>query len=198
MKPLRVHAGIALACSLVHDAYHVHRGAPVDLLWLCNVAVPLIAFGCLRSRRAVAVGLTWLGFGTPLWLLSLVTGANVIPTSPLVHVVAPLVALDALRRLGWPARTWPRAIAGSFALLVATRLLGIPDGNVNLMFGIQRGFDATFHASYALFLGAVVATSVVWAIAFDVVMTRALGNRLRSAACTTTHAPVKTSEVPRR
>ena len=172
---LGLHAGVTLACSIVHDGFHVHRGAPLDLLWLCNVAVPLIAAGCFfRSRRAIAVGLTWLGFGTPLWLFSLVTGAGLIPTSPLVHVVAPLVALDALRRVGWPPGTWPWALGGSVLLLLGTRLTGDANGNVNLMFAIQRGWEPAFHGSCARFLGAVVATSLLWAIAFDHAMARVL------------------------
>lgn len=169
---LPVHAALAAACFLVHDANHVRRGAPLDVLWVCNVAVPLIAIGCLCSRRLVAVGLTWLGFGTPIWIVSLLAGANMIPTSPLVHIVAPLVALSAIRRVGWPPRTWRLAMAGSLALLAFTRILGNPTGNVNLVFGIEHGFGHAFHDSHALFLAALVGASTAWAFAFDRAMTR--------------------------
>ena len=181
-RRLPVHAGAAAVCAVVHDAYHVNRGAPLDVLWLCNLAVPLIALGCLLpSRRPIAIGLTWLGFGTPIWLLSLVTGANMVLTSPLVHVVAPLVAVDALRRVGWPARTWPRAFGGSLLVLLGTWLLGQRTGNVNLVFAIEHGWENTFHGSYAGFLGALLATSLAWAIAFDRLMTRVLGGTAAGA-----------------
>lgn len=167
-----MHAAIAAACFLVHDANHVRRGAPLDVLWVCNVAVPLIAIGCLGARRLVAVGLTWLGFGTPIWVVSLVAGANMIPTSPLVHVVAPLVALAAIRKVGWPPGTWRVAMAGSLALLAFTRTLGNPTGNVNLVFGIERGFAHAFHDSFPLFLATLIGASTAWAFAFDRAMTR--------------------------
>lgn len=169
---LPVHAAIAALCFVVHDANHLRRGAPLDVLWLCNVAVPLIAIGCLCSRRLVAIGLTWLGFGTPIWLLSLLTGAHVIPTSPLVHIVAPLVALSAIRRVGWPPRTWRFAMAGSIGLLAFTRILGDATGNVNLVFGIEHGWSHAFRDSYALFLATLLGASTAWAVVFDSAMTR--------------------------
>jgi len=98
-----------------------------------------------------AIGLLWLSFGTPIWLLDLATGSGMILTSPLVHVVAPIIACLALRRLGWPRRAWMGASLASIALVAISRLVGSSGPNVNLAFRVHQGWEARF-PSHTLFL----------------------------------------------
>jgi hypothetical protein len=150
----------ALLCAVVHDGHHILRGSGHDVLWVCNVAVPLIALGCFGGWPIYcAVGLLWLCFGTPIWVLDLMTGANMIVTSPLVHVIAPGIALLALRRMGrWPSRAWVVASGLSVLLLGVSRIVGDSASNVNLAFRVHQGWEGRFH-SHALFLLLLVGVS---------------------------------------
>ena len=165
--PLRLHGVAALACWSIHGGNHLLRGTADDLLWACNVAVPLLAVGCFIGARAMcAIAVLWLSFGTPIWLLDLATGAGLIPTSVFVHVVAPVVGIAALRRLGWPRRAWLSATLASVALLLVTRLIGSPHANVNLAFRIHDGWERHF-ASHPFFVALLLATSALVFFAID-------------------------------
>lgn len=166
-RRLPLHGVVALSCAVVHDGNHLNRGSGHDVLWACNVAVPMIAAGCFGGWPILcAVGLLWLCFGTPIWVVDLMTGANMIATSPLVHGVAPAVAVLALLRTGWPRRAWAVASLLSVALLVFSRIVGSPDPNVNLAFRVHQGWEQHFH-SHALFLLLLVAVSSVMFFLLD-------------------------------
>ncbi|MBX3264181.1 MAG: hypothetical protein KIS78_37185 [Labilithrix sp.] len=165
--PLPWHGAAALACWMIHGGNHVLRGTAHDLLWACNVAVPVLALGCFRgARTACAIPLLWLSFGTPIWLIDLATGAGLIPTSLFVHVIAPLIGIAAVRRLGWPPRAWLSATMASAGLLLLTRLVGAPEPNVNLAFRIHDGWERAF-GSHALFLATLLGASAVVFVAVD-------------------------------
>lgn len=150
---------IAAACFILHDANHVLRGTSHDVMWACNVATPLIAIGCIVGRPVLsAIGLSWLTFGTPIWLLDLGRGAGMIATSPLVHVIAPLVSILAHRHMGWPRNSWMYASLASVVLLVISRLVGDARPNVNLAFRVHDGWEATF-PSHLVFLMLLVGVS---------------------------------------
>lgn len=174
-RPLPWHGAVAATCWLIHAARHVLGGTAHDLLWACNVAVPVLALGCFTGRTVpCAVALSWLAFGTPIWLLDLAMGAGLIITSPLVHVVAPLVALSALRRLGWPERAWVFATAGTLPLLVASRLLGTAAANPNLAFRVHQGWEGRF-GSHPFFLGLLLAVAASVFYAIDAIVRRVRG-----------------------
>ncbi len=169
------HGVVTLACWMIHGGNHVLRGTAHDLLWACNVAVPMLALGCFAGARvACAVPLLWLSFGTPIWLLDLATGANLIPTSLFVHVLAPLVGIAAIRRLGWPPRAWLSATLASASLLALTRLAGSPEPNVNLAFRIHDGWERAF-GSHALFLTTLLGASALVFVTVDTAARRLLG-----------------------
>jgi hypothetical protein len=75
-----------------------------------------------------------------------------IPTSPLVHVLGPILAWLAARRLGWPNGAWYKAALGTLLLALATRALAPAAGNVNLAFEVWRGYEGFFprHEPFAL------------------------------------------------
>lgn len=176
-RPLPLHGAAALACWLVHGGHHVASGTAHDLLWGCNVAVPLLAVGTFFGHRlASAVALSWLAFGTPIWLLDLATGKNMIPTSVLVHLVAPAIGVDAARRLGWPTGAWRWACVAAIFLLVATRLVGSERTNVNLAFRVHDGWEDRFR-SHPLFLLLLVLTSALVFFLVERVALRLLRSR---------------------
>jgi hypothetical protein len=148
----------AAAIGVVHDSYHVMRGELHDLIWFCNLAVPMIAVGCVaRSAALVGVAASWLAFGTPVWLLDVLSGGEIIPTSFLTHLIGPVLAVAAVRVLGWKPWTWLLATFASALLLVVTRLLTAPRDNVNLAFAVWPGWERWFpnHATYLAMLCAL-------------------------------------------
>ena len=77
---------VTLLFYAAHVAFHVSRGTSGDLIWACNVAVPMLAIGCFaRAPRLVASAVLWLSYGAPMWILDIATGDNFIPTSILTH-----------------------------------------------------------------------------------------------------------------
>jgi len=161
----------------VHGGNHLLRGTAHDLLWACNVAVPILALGCfLGSRVMCAIPVLWLSFGTPIWLLDLATGAGLIPTSVFVHLVAPIVGVAAVRRLGWPPRAWLSATLASAMLLVVTRVAGSPRTNVNLAFRVHDGWE-TYFGSHPSFLGLLLCASALVFFVVDRVVGRLVGRR---------------------
>jgi hypothetical protein len=171
------HGWAAVACWAIHGGNHVLRGTPHDLLWACNIAVPMLAVGCFFGLPlACAIAYSWLAFGTPIWILDLATGKGMIPTSVFVHLVAPLIAVFALRKLGWPRHVWLATTVASALLLVVTRLVGSPRQNVNLAFRVHDGWEKTFHA-HAVWLALLFGASVLVFFVVDKVASRFIGGR---------------------
>lgn len=158
-RRVRVCGAVAAGCFVAHGAVHLWHGEAFEMLWACNFASLVIAVGALAaSRTAVAVGLYWLSLGVPLWIYDLTTGGVLMPSSLLTHVVAPLAAVTALARLGWPSGSWSRGLVALAALLVATRALTPGAANVNLAFRVWKGFEQAF-PSHAVYLTALTALS---------------------------------------
>jgi hypothetical protein len=157
---MRWYAVVAAIGWVIHAANHVRRGETWDLLWTCNVAPVLLVIGCaLRVPRLVAIALLWLSLGLPLWIASLAAGAELIVTSPLVHVLALAIAVLAGRELGIPRWSWIAAIAGLAALTLLCRLVSPEALNLNMAFGVYAGWEDRFpdHRLYLAYLFAVCA-----------------------------------------
>lgn len=157
---MRWYAAVTALGYAIHAANHVRRGEAWDLLWTCNVAPVLLVIGCaLRKPRLVAIALLWLSLGLPLWIVSLAAGSEVILTSPLVHVLAFVIAALAARELGIPRWSWLTAIAALAALTLLCRLVSPPALNLNMAFGVYEGWEDRFpdHGLYLAYLFAVCA-----------------------------------------
>ena len=136
---------LAAASFLAHAGRHVFLGSAWDVLWLCNLAPLLLAIGCWRGLPSfVAVALLWETLGTPIWLLNVVSGASWIPTSPLVHLLCPILAFLAARELGWPGGAAYKAALAAAALVLLTRACSPPALNVNVAFAVRAGWEAHF------------------------------------------------------
>jgi hypothetical protein len=98
----RALGAVVLGCWVAH-AIDLAIGYPLaNLLWSCNVATLLLAIGLASGReRVVAIGTLLLIVGEPFWIFGILIGDFTV-TSPLTHVVAPLVGLASLRRSGSP------------------------------------------------------------------------------------------------
>jgi hypothetical protein len=151
----------ALACYAIHVGFHLYRGRFADALWGCHVASLLIAAGAFSQRATLAaIGVLWLCFGNPIWMLDLVTGGELLPTSIFTHVCGFIIGVLVLRRLGVPRHAWWKAALAFLGLLAATRLFTPRAANVNLAFAVAPGWETTF-PSYPLYLLLLVSAGAV-------------------------------------
>jgi hypothetical protein len=147
---------LALVFYAAHVAWHVSRGTAGDLIWACNVAVPLLAIGCFLGPRKpgpslVASAVLWLSYGAPLWVLDISTGGDFVPTSIFTHFGGLAIGIVGVRRNGWPRHSWLVASGGTAVLLGITRLVGSPERNANLAFRVHDGWEKWF-ASHPVYL----------------------------------------------
>jgi len=100
-------AGAALILYVPHAIWHVAHGSSWDLLWACDLAMPILVVGTFtQNARACVVAFIFLVYGTPIWLLDVGTGGAMVLTSPLIHIGGLALASHAVRTFGWPPRTW--------------------------------------------------------------------------------------------
>ncbi|HVY24953.1 MAG TPA: hypothetical protein VHB79_00325 [Polyangiaceae bacterium] len=150
----------ALGCFAVHGSYHVFARRWPDVLWGCHIAAVLIGVGALLERaELVAIGVLWLCFGNPLWILDITTGGELLPTSLFTHVGGLAIGLAVLNRLGMPRHAWLYATAAFLGLLLLTRLITPRAANVNLAFAVASGWEETF-PSYSLYLLLMIAAGI--------------------------------------
>lgn len=141
----------ALLLYLPHAAYLIAHGEAWDLLWMCDVAMPVLVIGCVsKTPRAVVTAFLFLLYGTPVWLLDLAFGGSMTPTSPLIHIGGPIVAFLAIRVLGWPSYSWVVASVASAFVLGLSRFVAPVSANVNMAFRVYAGWEKHFanHAVY--------------------------------------------------
>lgn len=144
----------------IHAGYWLFQRHPESLLWACHVASVLIGLGMFfAAPRLLAVGMLWVTYGNLFWLLYLATGGEFLPTSLLTHVGSLLVGLIGLRRFGFPANTYPRALLGLIALVFVSRFTP-PGENVNLAHRIGDGWETVFPSHRIYLLGLFAATGV--------------------------------------
>jgi hypothetical protein len=140
-------------------------GQPLNLLWGCNLACLAAAAGLLLDRpRVAAVGVLWLAFGVPIWLLDLATGGEFIATAAATHLGGLAFGAAGLAGRGFPAGAWREAALAAFALQELSRWATPRADNVNLASAVWPGWERIFH-SYPLYRLTVMATftAVFWA-----------------------------------
>jgi len=144
---------LALAFYAVHCASHVRRGHVEDVLWSCHIAALLIGVGLLGGWATwVAIGVTWLAVGVPLWLLDVASGGEFNPTSVLTHVGGLVVGIIGLWHLGMPGQVWWKELLALAALQQLCRWVTPAEANVNVAFSVYPSMRAYF-ASYWVYLG---------------------------------------------
>jgi len=164
----------ALACYAIHAGLHLYRGRFADALWGCHVASLLIAAGAFSERATpAAIGVLWLCFGNPIWILDLASGGEFLPTSFFTHGGGFIIGILVLKRLGVPRHAWWKASLSFLALLGVTRLLTPRAANVNLAFAVAPGWEKTF-PSYPLYLLLLVTAGAVTFFAAELGLRRVL------------------------
>jgi hypothetical protein len=115
------------------------------VLWACHLAAVLVGVGLLGEWPAVvAVGVTWLAVGVPLWLFDLAMGGEFTPTTLLTHVGGLAVGLVGLWHLRMPAGVWWKALLGLAALQQLCRWVTPPAENVNVAFSVYPWMQPYF------------------------------------------------------
>jgi len=166
--------GLALACYAIHAGYHLYHGRFADALWGCHVASLLIAAGAFAERATpAAIGVLWLCFGNPLWILDITTGGEVLPTSVFTHVAGFMMGILVLKHLGVPRHAWWKAVLAFLGLLGVTRLLTPRAANVNLAFAVASGWEKTF-PSYPFYMLLLVSAGAVTFFAAEVGLRKVL------------------------
>ncbi|WP_254510487.1 hypothetical protein [Anatilimnocola floriformis] len=125
----------AISFFLLHGGYQLVHGRWENLLWACHLADLIVGVGLvLRSRSIAAMGLVMLGFGVPMWLVSLATGGDFYPTSILTHLGGMSVGIVGLKRLGGLRDDWWRAYLLVLTLVVVSHFYTTASLNVNMAF----------------------------------------------------------------
>lgn len=155
---------IALGCFAIHATGCLLRGVPGDALWTCHMAVAALAVGLLSgSPRWAGIGCLWIIFGTPMWVLDVAFGAELIPTSLATHVGGFVVALLTVRAAGLEKGSWWAALLSGAALQQVCRWVTDPSRNINASFEVYDRFRplVSSYAAYLLLL-ALIAGMLLW------------------------------------
>jgi hypothetical protein len=143
---------LAITFYAVVSIYYLARREPQNLLWACHLACLMVGIGLLASSATwTGIGFLWLALGVPLWALDLARGGELVFPSIFTHVGGLVLGIAGLRTLPLPRGTWWKAAVASVALVLATRLLASPRGNVNVAFGVWSGWESLF-PSYPIYL----------------------------------------------
>lgn len=165
----------AIAGYVIHGAYHLARGEPEDLIWVCHFAAPIIGVGLIAaSPSLVSTGTVILCMGTPLWIFDLAQGGEFMPTSLFTHVLGLAIGLWGVWKLGPIKGAWWRAALTTVALVGLSRLITPPVSNINMAFAIPHGMDRYF-ASHAVYLTAMLFISCVYYRAIESLLRLAVG-----------------------
>lgn len=157
-------AAAALTFYAIHAGYHAARGHWEDALWACHLANLVIAAGFLFDvPRALGVGFMWTLIGNAMWVLYLVEGGELMPTSLLTHVGGLVLAFIGRSRQGIPRGTWQVATMGLVATQALARLVTPPEANVNVAWRAFGNWDEVV-PSYPLYLTLVdtAAATLFW------------------------------------
>jgi hypothetical protein len=184
---LRVVAALAAASFVAHGVSHVLRGNAVELMWMCNIAPLILVIGCLaESAGWVTVAVEWLSFGTPIWLIDVLNGGELIPTSLGPHVVCPIAGIVALREVGVRKKSWIVATALGLLLVGLTRLVTPPHYNINVAFYVWKAWEHRF-SSYPPYFAFMLACMAATFLVFELILLRFIGGGRTPLAEKDTH-----------
>jgi hypothetical protein len=166
---------IALAGYGVHATFHLWRGEPEDLLWVCHLAAAIVGAGLIsRSASVIGMGTLILCMGTPLWVLDLAQGSEFMPTSLGTHGLGLVLGLWGVWKLGMSAGAWWKAALAIVSSIIVSRLLTPAPSNVNLAFAIPPGMDRYF-TSHFVYLAFMVSISCAYFWIVEVLLRRIVG-----------------------
>lgn len=134
---------LAYACYAAHAAYFLAVDRPSNLLWGCHLASLGVGTGLLlRFPLFIGMGVLSLLWGCPLWILDVLTGGELLPTSLLTHLGGLTLGIYGVQRYGIPRYTWVVLLLTTALLLALSRWLTVPAENVNLAFAAPPGWES--------------------------------------------------------
>ncbi len=144
---------VAFALFAAREIVFVLRGHSEDGLWVCYVALLLIAVGLLaRAPTWNAVGTFWLTVGFPLWIIDMLAAGNTESTSALTHVGGVILGYTGMKQLGLPSRTWVFSILGLAAMIVISRSMTTAPDNINFSYCVYEGAAKIFPSYWSYIL----------------------------------------------
>lgn len=163
---LRILGLAPLGIFIFHVHYHASRGNWGETLWMCIMSNLLLGLGLLLGWPGlVRLGVIWLIPGLPLWIMDTIRVGWVTVISVCTHVVAPMVGLAALRRIGAARNTWLHAFLWFLLLQELARLFTPQELNVNVAHTMYPGWERVFGAywQYWLFISSGSAV-MLWVV----------------------------------
>lgn len=132
------------------------------ILWMCNIGNLLLAMGLfLEKPLVVRLAAIWMIPGLVVWFIFVVLTWGVFLTSTLAHVGGLAVAMFALSRYRMDRTAWRWAMGWYLVVQLLSRLVTLPDLNVNLAHAVQAGWERTFNSYWTFWLTLTVFTIVV-------------------------------------
>jgi hypothetical protein len=163
----RVLGLLPLFFFVVHAEYYRVVGGLANMLWMCNIANLVLAFGLFLARPAlIRVAVMWLLPGL-IWLWFVVRPGWWILTSFFAHAGGLIVGVIAIHRVRASRWMWLQALAWFLAIQEICRLLTPAELNVNAAHLINPEFQTWFN-TYSQFwiVGTLVVAAGLWIIAF--------------------------------
>lgn len=132
------------------------------ILWMCNIGNLLLAMGLfLEKPLVVRLAAIWMIPGVVVWFIYVVLTWGVFLTSTLAHVGGLVVAMFVLSKYRMDRTAWRWALCWYLVVQLLSRLVTVPDLNVNLAHAVQAGWERTFTSYWIFWLILTVATVVV-------------------------------------
>lgn len=158
---------LAILFYCTHALYHLTQRHPEHLLWGCHLASLLIGIGSLaQDMTLVSIGVLWLCFGVPLWLIGLATGEPFSLTSALTHAGGLGIGLLVLQRAGLPDDwIWYQAALAFLALQQLCRLITPRQANVNMAFSIWPGWETAYRTYWRFWWTLTLSATAVFVAA---------------------------------
>lgn len=162
----RLSGSILLFCVALHVAACIVDGAWFDVLWACQVAAVCLGIGMvLPNANLAGIGSMCLMVGTPLWLVDVGFGAELVPTSGLTHALGWWLSVDQLRRPRVVKGIWWKTVAALACLQLFCRMVTPSDRNINAAFDTYSSVASYFpHHAYYLASLLVAATGIFWLV----------------------------------
>jgi hypothetical protein len=138
------------------------------MLWMCHVSNVALSLGLLLDKPAwVRLGVIWLIFGHPLWVMHMIQTGERLPTSFLSHLGGLAVGLIAFHKVRADRSTWLYAIIWYFVIQQLSRMLTRPELNVNIAHSMTDGWDQVFSSywQYWVVVSFLMAVSI-WILGF--------------------------------
>jgi len=178
----RLFGTLAIGGYCIHALFHISRGEPENLLWVCHLAALLVGIGLIaRSKTVAGIGTIVLCMGTPLWLFDLSQGSEFMPTSLGTHALGLAIGLYGVRVLGVERGTWWKAVVFTVLLIAVSRLATPAASNVNLAFAIPPGMDRYF-SSHLAYLAVMIGITCVYFWVVETLLRVFIAKRPEAAA----------------